>query len=345
MIAYYVHHVGHGHLRQAMAISAASSEQVAVLSSLPRPTDFIGEWVHLPRDDDEQAQDPTASGVLHWAPLGDSGFRGRMAMIAEWIARRRPAVLVADVSVEITVFARLMGVPVVGVVLPGTRTDPAHQLGYALCEKLIAPWPRSSGDHLSDAVDSWDTKTHYVGAFSRFDGRPRSRSGCGRRSVLVLNGRGGSAIEQADYAAAQSATPSWSWDVVGGDDARWVDDPWPLLLAADVVVTHAGLNAVAEVAAARRPAVVIPQARPHDEQLSTANALAAAGVAVVADTWPTPADWPELLQAATRLDLDRWASWSDGDGARRAAAVIDDLALRSAHSSGRAVPAMKSLIA
>jgi hypothetical protein len=96
--------------------------------------------------------------------------------------------------------------------------------------------------------------------------------------------------------------------------------------AADVVVTHAGQNALAEIAAARRPAVVVPQQRPHDEQRATGRALAAAGTAAVAPLWPAAQDWPALLDEAVDRGGLRWGEWSDGRGAARAAAVLDGLA-------------------
>ena len=92
MIGYYVHHVGQGHLRQALAVTAASSQPFTLLSSLQRPAGYDGPWVQLPRDDTNDAPtDPTAFGQLHWAPIGDAGLRDRMAMIAEWIRTARPA--------------------------------------------------------------------------------------------------------------------------------------------------------------------------------------------------------------------------------------------------------------
>jgi hypothetical protein len=45
------------------------------------------------------------------------------------------------------------------------------------------------------------------------------------------------------------------------------------MCAADVVITHAGQSCVADVAAARRPAIVLPQPRPFDEQHATAETL------------------------------------------------------------------------
>jgi predicted glycosyltransferase len=91
-------------------------------------------------------------------------------------------------------------------------------------------------------------------------------------------------------------------------------------------VTHAGLNAVAEVAAARKPAIVIPQSRPHEEQLRTARALAHAGLAIELKRWPDAGEWPDLLQTALRADGERWRVWSAGDGAKRAATVIESVA-------------------
>jgi hypothetical protein len=327
VIGYYVHHVGQGHLRRALAVASASTEQFTLLSSLERPVGYSGPWVQLPKDDTADVPtDPTAFGQLHWAPVGDAGLRGRMALIAEWIRCVRPDAMVVDVSVEVTAFVRLMGVRVIAVVLPGTRTDPAHQLGWALADELIAPWPESIGTELAKGTRPWTRKLRYTGAFSRFDGRTPTRRPAGRPMVLVLYGQGGSTITEAHVTSARAAAPDWDWVVLGGDHAPWVEDPWPTLSAADVVVTHAGLNAVAEVAAARTPAIVIPQPRPHDEQRTTAHALASAELAITLQQWPPTRLWPELLEAARASAGERWAIWSAGDGAKRAAQIVESFA-------------------
>jgi len=302
MIGYYAHHVGHGHLRQAQTIAAVTTRQVTILSSLPRPADLVGGWVGLPRDD--QTDGPrarTADGLLHWAPLQDDGLRSRMGIIAAWIRDNRPAAMVVDVSVEVTAFARLMGVPVVAIMLPGRRDDPAHRLGYSLAETLIAPWPASFGLALAEGSEDYAAKVRYVGGFSRFDGRAPAPKPAGEtRRAIVLQGSGGVGPGAAQIDAARAATPGWRWTVfgVGG---RWVEDPWPALSTADVIITHAGLNAVAEVAATRRPAIVIAQPRPHDEQLATAAALGRAGLAITLGRWPAAAEWPNLLDRALRF--------------------------------------------
>jgi hypothetical protein len=144
------------------------------------------------------------------------------------------------------------------------------------------------------------------------------------RRVAVLLGAGGT-DDTVDLDAAMAATSGWTWDVLGAH-GRWAEDPWPALSAAEVVVTHAGQNAVAEVAAARRPAVVVPQDRPFGEQAATAAALDRGGLAEVRPTWPPPDEWRHCLAAASGRDGTKWATWAPGDGARRAAAAIEEVA-------------------
>ncbi len=329
MIGYYVHHVGHGHLAMARCIAPRLHDRVTGLSSLARPEDWPGDWLRLPRDDSgAPAVEPTAGGQLHWAPLGNTGLRDRMAAIARWVQQAGPSVMVVDVSVEVAAMTRLMGVPVVSLVLPGQRDDPAHHLGFSLAEALIAPWPGFLAADLLNAGPVGD-RIRAVGAFSRFDGRLPER---GARhtvpSVLVLQGSGGSEVTASRIREAAAATPDWEWTAVGGPAGPWVADPWPLLCQADVVVTHGGLNAVAEVAAARKPAVIVPQARPHDEQQATGRALARAGLAVVTATWPQAARWPGVLREAVESGGQRWAAWSPGTGADCAARAIESVGVR-----------------
>ncbi|WP_093802125.1 glycosyltransferase [Streptomyces sp. Wb2n-11] len=338
MIGYYVHHQGRGHLHRAMCVARHLRTPVVGFSSLPRPTAWQGEWFRLPMDTDRagpgsrpaEILDPTAGGRLHWAPRHHTGLRDRMGIVADWIARTGPRLFVSDVSVEVATLARLMGIPVVVAAMRGDRFDPAHRMAYDMADALLAPWPQTSPE--PDWPHHWLDKTMYTGAFSRYDDRPRDQAppspgpSSRSREVVVMLGAGGADITTDDLTTASEATPGWSWTFLGaprGD--RWVNDPWPLLCRADVVVTHAGQNAVAECAAARTPAVVIPQDRPHGEQLATARALRAAGLATVRRGWPAPHEWDELLHRTASRPGDRWATWAPGDGARRAARLLDRL--------------------
>lgn len=328
MIGYYVHHQGRGHLHRARCIAARTGVPVTLLSSLPRPDDWQGPWVSLPSDLAHDPLDPTAQGRLHWVPLHHPGHRERMGMIADWINQETPALFVSDVSVEAAALARLMGIPVVVMAMRGDRRDAAHRFGYDLADTILAPWPLAFPEPGWPA--HWREKTVHTGSISRYDGRPRpAPDGSVRRNeVVVMFGAGGTQLSEARLREAQRATPDWSWTILGGPDSPWLDDPWPVLCRARVVVTHAGQNAVAECAAARVPTVVIPQDRPFGEQHATARALRAAGLATIREEWPSAREWPGLLaRAADRPD--RWEEWSHGDGALRAARLLTGVASRT----------------
>ncbi|MFJ8803425.1 glycosyltransferase [Streptomyces sp. NPDC102487] len=333
MIGYYVHHQGSGHLNRARTIAAHCPFPVTGLSTLAAPDDWPGDWVRLPADDNGDPaalSDVTAGGRLHWAPLRHSGLRGRMAAIAQWIATATPRLLVSDVSVEVALLARLLGVPTAVVAMRGERTDPPHQMAYDLADLLLAPWPASLAE--PGWAEHWYTKTVHTGAFSRFDGRPlpppanEPTRGSHPRRVLLLLGSGGTDISPGEIKSAQEATPTWQWTTLGGPEGGWAADPWPALCAADVVVTHAGQNALAECAAARRPAVVVPQERPFGEQSATGRALTRGRLAVVAPVWPNAEEWPGLLDRARALGGNGWSQWAPGNGAARAAAALANAA-------------------
>jgi hypothetical protein len=345
MIGYYIHHVGRGHLSRATAIAAELREPVTGLSSLPRPDEWSGEWVTLPRDDDELPygeQDVDAGGRLHWAPLQAPGLRTRMAAVSRWIAAAAPSVVVSDVSVEVALLARLHGVPVVSIALPGRRDDEAHRLGFAVSSAIVSAWPHEAHGMLSGLDADATAKHTRVGAISRFRDAGASLSPArpaGPPRVLLLNGRAGG-IDPGVLRRARRATPGWDWRIAGGETGPWVDDPWPLIRAADVVLTHAGQNAIAEVAAARKPAVVLAETRPHEEQLHTARVLTEERWPAVVIRDPVDTDWARALETALGYDGGAWAGWNDGSGAARAAEVIH-AAARSASADVSATGAVR----
>ncbi|MBO0678590.1 hypothetical protein JRC04_14060 [Mycolicibacterium sp. S2-37] len=325
MIGYYVHHQGRGHLTRALAISAQLTEDAVFFSSLPRPAGLRDgdDWVRLPLDvpaDGGPVVDPTANGRLHWAPVGIDGLADRSALVLNAIATVRPRRMVVDVSVEVALLCRLAGVPVTVMAMPGDRDDAAHGLAYDIADTIVAPW---SGDvYHPHWLRRHDARTHYVGVISRFEGMAPAPPTGRPRAGLLLAGAGGSEVPRDALTQLREVAPDHHWAAAGGDGG-WVDELWPLLSGADVVVTHAGQSAIADVSTARVPvAVVIPQRRPFGEQHATATALAGAGVVVTAPTWPRPGEWAELLSATRALDPDRWERLRGRGAAARAAAVI-----------------------
>ena len=104
---------------------------------------------------------------------------------------------------------------------------------------------------------------------------------------------------------------------------RRTPDPWPDICAADVVITHAGQSCVADVAAARRPAIVLPQPRPFDEQRATAETLRRHRLAVTSRGWPDARAWRCFIEQARAADPSSWERWQTTGAAARAAEAID----------------------
>ena len=326
MIGYYVHHVGAGHLHRAQAVVDRTEATVTGLSSLPAPVGWRGPWVQLDRDDaGDGPVDATARGRLHWVPEGDTGLRRRMAALSAWIETARPELVVTDVSVEVTLLARLHGVPVVSVVLPGHRGDHAHRSAYAVSSGLVAAWPAQAAGMVHGLTRADSRRLLHVGGLSRLPVARTQATRSGSRSVLLLSGRGGGHPSEEQVRTAAADAPHWRWRVLGGS-GEWCDDPAGALDEADVVVVQAGQSAVADVAASRRPAVVVPAGRPFGEQLATARVLDRGD-------WPcrvmprlTATGWPQLLDEMAGLDGDAWGSWCDGGAADRFAAYLGSFA-------------------
>lgn len=336
-IAWYVHHHGRGHLGRLLAIAPHLDAEVLCFSSLPRPDELPANctWMQLEADDTVEPgatppalRDRTAGGVLHWAPLLHGGHRRRLTAIAALIDQMPVTAFVIDVSVEVALFARLLGVPTIHIAQPGRRNDEPHRLAFRTAARIIAPWPEEllRPEHLSGL-----SSVVYVGGISRFDGR--EPVGSTTTGLLVLGGAGGADVTASSIDEARRAAPTEGWSTLGipphnTDTAatdHWVADPWPAVSGADVVVSWAGQNSVADLAAADARAIVIPQVRPFEEQLDTARALERAGLAIVEDSWPDPDSWPELLRRARALRPD-WARWRTSGAAERAASEIHAVA-------------------
>lgn len=338
MIGWYVHHHGWGHMTRMQAIRPHLGDEVTVFSSLPEPASLPPEtvWVQLPSDSDavvgpdgvsreaHELGDVTARGTLHWAPLGHPGHQARLAAIAEWVAIHPTSAFVVDVSVEVTILARLLGVPTISVAQPGDRTDAPHRLGYDLADRILAPW--APGTIPAKALIGREDRVRSVGAISRYDGRARTEADADAddvRRVLFL----GLALDPVRLAQTRELLSADGWVVesagAGSDDR--IDDVWPLLRRATVVVSAAGQNSIADLAAADARAVVIAQERPFDEQREMARVLAAHGLARTVAADASPAEVVDSIRRAADT-APRWDVWQVSGSAARAAAAIEELA-------------------
>lgn len=320
MIGYYVHHRGLGHLHRALAIAGELRQPVTLLSSLPRPASWTGGWVDLPLDTDTVPLDATAGGSLHWVPLGSEGLRTRMTTISTWIDTHRPEAVVIDVSVEVALLVRLHGVPVITFAQPGDRSDAPHTVGYGISSAVIAPWPeRFAPLRFSPGID---VALGHTGAISRFP--VADRTSVNPRQIAVVNGAGGRGESALARVVAEARAQSVGFEWIDLTDAS-ADEVAKTIGESAIVFAHCGQNALAEIAASRVPAVLVAEARPHDEQSAMAQAIAGSGLPAIVTAPMAMVDWTSTLIAVAALDGRGWSEWCDGLGAVRAAAVIEDV--------------------
>lgn len=325
-IIWYLHNHGYGHLRRFEQIVPHLEASVVTIGSLPCPT---GSERHLTlaRDDDGSTVDLVANGRLHYAPLQGNGLRRRHAQIAAMVETAQPDLAVVDVSVEVSVFLRLMGIPVVTICQPGYRTDSAHTLLYNIARAVIAPWPREW------ATDEITDYAHHLGlpAPPIADGHRGSRAW----TATVVVGGGGSRINRYLVESMAAAVPGMMIQVAGltgssSDNVRYlghVADVATLVSRSALVVGGAGLNTVAEVAGSGTPFVCLPDDRPFDEQLFTARALARFGAAVVVESPDICSDWSGIFSKALELDPRRIRRFVNPNGWEIAARLIDRAAV------------------
>ncbi|WP_058624793.1 hypothetical protein [Microbacterium testaceum] len=330
VIGWYVHHHGFGHVARFLAVQPHLRTPVVAFSSMARPVglDPAVDWVELPPDADvSEAADgsvvdprdaePTARGALHWAPHDHPGHRARLAMIARVASDQALRAFVVDVSAEVVAFARLLGLRTVSVTQPGVRTDAPHALAYALADRIIAPWPH--GAVPAPGLAAHGERVVWTGGISRFDGRPPGVADA-TPSVLLLGG-----VLDAETRVSVTALlceRGWEVTAIGHDDASRVSDPWPAIGRSTVVVTAAGQNSVADLAASGARAVVIAQDRPFDEQQATADALGNWGLARRAHADVSASGLVEIIEEAAHDEPD-WTRWQVAGGAARMAAAVE----------------------
>ena len=317
-IAYYAHHHGTGHLRHAANIARLGAVDLLVTGTLPPGgaprLPGTARFAALPPDvGPEGAFAPGPGDFLHYAPAAPL-VRERFAELHRLWQDFAPDAVVVDVSVEVAVFARLCGYPVIHRRMHGDRTDTPHRLAYESVNGLIAYFPDVIEDpgHLS----VYGGKSTYLGMLAPATAPAPGTADVRPRTVAVQTSLGGSGVQLSDVLAAARQTPEWRWEIMGRtagtpqdlpgniDLLGVVADTGPRLAAADVVLTSGGHNAVAAAAAARRPVLVIPEPRPFREQELFARSLTTAGASFV-PTFAEAGDWAALLERLRGTDPEQ----------------------------------------
>jgi UDP-N-acetylglucosamine--N-acetylmuramyl-(pentapeptide) pyrophosphoryl-undecaprenol N-acetylglucosamine transferase len=283
------------------------------------------------------------------------------------LAALRPAVLFAKgsyVSVPPVIAARLLGIPVI---THESDTTPALAtrinatmarnvlVAFDATRALLPPRVRSrvcvAGNPLRSGLELGDAQR----------ARARLTVPDGVPLLLVTGGSSGArAVNELIYAALPAVARHWF--VVHQTGAAWrppdaaalppevaeryravpfvADGFADLLAAAAVVVSRAGANTLAELAATGTPAVLIPLPRTQSrgEQLANARLFSARGAAVtLAEEHASGAQLIAVLEAlrgdpARRAGMARaMAALADRDAARRIAEIVAAAARGAEH--------------
>ena len=302
-----------------------------MLSSLPRPASYPAtgcSWHPTTRSPPARRH---RRGTLHWAPRHDPGLARRSAQILAWLADARPALVVVDVSVEVALLVRLAGVPVVVAAMRGDRSDRPHATAYDLADVLLAPWPEESPESVA-AATGW-TRRSTRRRSSRFDGwrRPAPGPTAAAHGRCCCGARAAAGRDQAELARMRAATPDWEWSARPPGRRLGREEVWRALCGADVVVTHGGQNAVAEVAAARRPGRGRRRRRARPRSSTTpSGAVRDAGLAVGVDALAGPARLAAPARGGGAARRRRAGAAGRTATGRPRGAVLDVLASRRA---------------
>lgn len=241
---------------------------------------------------------------LHYSPVGNSDIQKRSHQILDTIYQRQIDLMIIDVSVEVAMLCRAASVPYLYVRLPGVRDDTPHLNAFAGALALLAPYPC---DLESALTPKWiGKKTLYLDFISleqpnqqNYDDFIKSLSqlNTDKKALLtqrenannqkpiiitVIKGYGGhKAIDiklpELRHLLAQALIISLGpieddkRDYV--DIAAHVDDVTPFICHSDYLLMACGLNAVAQAYHYATPLVVLPDERPHQEQVVMAQAL------------------------------------------------------------------------
>jgi len=219
--------------------------------------------------------------------------------------------LVVDVSVEVTLLARLSSIPTLVVRQHGLRTDPAHLIAYESAEKLIAPF--SSALH-AGKKDWVFKKTVFTGGFSRFDHRKPIATVVAKR-VAVLIGRGGSSINKQFIKHLANLCEDYNFHILGDinpeehfPNVRYVqhcDDPFDELSQAAIIIGNTGHNTVMEVASMNKPFIGIPEPRPFFEQEDKAASISPRnGLEIIYPSQLYRTDWSLILSELTKTKVN-----------------------------------------
>lgn len=321
--AFYIHHHGSGHLTRALAIAAQlpSDEVVFLGSSLETYKDLIPKGIRsieLPFDIPANSdRDWAASDLsfLHYAPVNVKGIINRNYLITKFFAKHNHCLLFVDVSVEITLLARLCGIPTVVVRQHGNRSDLAHLMAYESASFVLAPYAKSMAQ---DIESDFAHKTFYSGGFSKYSGMSVEHNTSADDQIAMFFGRGGTCFDWKLIAQIRKDLPETSslhilgtipdYHAISGvsyyGNSKTAYD---ILKNCGIVISNAGHNCVMELGDLRKKVICVPAERPFEEQKIKAKLLQNAGVATIIEEQALhQVNWSHIIENAKKLKVEAW---------------------------------------
>ncbi|MGB7251112.1 MAG: glycosyltransferase [Phormidesmis sp.] len=360
-IAFYLNLQGSGHCRRFEAIApyfpvdthlaVVGMDGPPPLADLDRDVECVSVPGFAPPSPLAFMQEQTARDYHDFLVNHGGNAAFTLAMVS-FLSRWQPDLLVVDVGLEASILARMCGIPSLYARQHGERWDKGHCLAYEWACSLWAPF--SAQMEQADCPEWIRQKTLYSGGFCRFSGKKRARVAPAgysdhKPNVLVMTGFGGTDITPQKIAVAAAITPHWQWHLLGDHLPREalmtepieesmenihchgvVEDVWPYLCYADLVIANAGHNSIMEIGAAGVPSVFIPAERPFAEQQCKAETIRALGLGIVVPTWPQRLDWGAIWNQTRSLDYSAWHCLQDENAPRRAADHIVHIAKQCA---------------
>ena len=317
-------------MRTLQIVKSLSTHRVILMGSGLKevPESDHLEIIHLPLDYEETALTGELPQTLHYAPLGLSGIRKRTAMMTHVFEQHYPLLLVVDVSVEVTLLARLSGIPTIVIRQHGQRDDLPHLMAYQSAELLLAPFPEAMYNQPADVMLS---KTVFTGGFSRFSLRPQVTE-IVKNSIAILIGAGGSSIDESLVSEIAGQAPDFTFHIIGSSGTKnltgnvyWhghIEDPFELLSSCELIIGNTGHNTVMETASLNKRFIGIPEVRPFNEQVEKALSITGrTGIEIVYPADLAAQNWKELIQLLL-LQLPDWQGTTDDEALDKAGRLI-----------------------
>tara|TARA_Y100000782_G_scaffold4962_1_gene5929 strand:+ start:183440 stop:184465 length:1026 start_codon:yes stop_codon:yes gene_type:complete len=304
-LLYYIHHHGHGHFSRfsLLAKELQKSFELTVVCCSRTIEEKLNDSFNVVRLEDKWNSilgDPCFSPIER-TPYS-FGAQARSDQFTKLIRNKSKMLFLSDYSMELSLIARLSGVPTVIFKQHGHYlNDPLSKITIDSAELLIAPFPNL------EEFNPWEDKTIYTGFFSRYS--PEQKMLDNFKDVTIIPGSSSELSDSIETLAISN--PSRVFTVIGIKDFQSKAKNVVSLgrvksikeyLNTKIVITAAGNNSIAEILSLGINPIIVPEERPFKEQLHKAELLEKQNLAVKTSTLELKTTFEKVLAKSKKLD-------------------------------------------